>query len=449
MKYLDATVAGLACKLLLFEHDWSGSAEVQHKLRAVIDEGQEGLESRRARSTTPLHTVALDLVLERDEADDWRKGIADTTTERIALPIPVDVVPKADLEDCVYNGAQQWVNFDPATGDFVILTAAELPEDPTELTYALVAPLVIGRFAERPEHRIIDEDAIGLRATVREDSPWSCRVSASVEAPAWTAEPAWTEDPVEESILGLEAQPLGLARESVLERENVPPRWRQRAQFLLDGRSEVRTHLAFWIDRRGEVKAFNSFPAWAKPGTDTTGTPHTMRMRFAGDTITFRYEPVDGVAASVDATFLQEVDESESQEAAAETLLLRLTLLCGEWGDEVVERYADWDAPVTVDGDEYAPWPMALRTLKRSVELQNEELQFDWAFGPDTLLAYWLKQWIDFPVKVELLRCNPEADTPEATVVVSGTVREVAPDGNVLRVRSTLLAPSGLIALPD
>jgi hypothetical protein len=456
MKFVTATIAGRTCRVLLFEHDWAQACRLTLGLAAAQEESITSIDERRPRSTAPLHRMQVALTLVAAEADELRQGIAATTTQLWALPIPVDVLPLAAWGSRVFE-AEQVLNFDPASDAYSVIARGALPGDVTTLPRPLLAPLLIGRLRDRPEHTIIDGESISLTLELVERSPWDCRVGLRAGAtPGWTAAPDWVGDVKEVSTLRLGETRLGLAREDVVDYPQAAARWRQEAQFTLDGRDEVRDHIAHFLDRRGPVLAWDGLPAWCQPGADTTATPHALRVKFAGEQLEVEFSPAGECVAVIRAAFLQEIATPGSpQDQAAVATLYRLTLLSEPWATPYVERYADWDAPVVASDGTYAPWPIRTRSERRALELQRDETEVEMAFATGTIAAHWLREWVDFPVRLEVLTIDPATPGATPTVEFSGTVASLRVRGSVAIFKASLVsaalkrkAPSWLFQNP-
>lgn len=448
-RFVSTTVAGQPVFLLMLPADWTEDVIVGHTFRSSVSEGIETVESRRPRATALQHHLSYSLTLKGADADDYRQALPLLTTQLIAIPMPCDMDSPQASSGFIYNASQYWLNYDPVSGGYQILPLSSVTSPASGLfTYPQMAPLMFGRLKQRPEHKIVDGVTIQVSLEIEEQSPWAYRLGVSFTSPTWTAMPDWISEPTEESQLQTAPKQLGYSREAMVEYQEAVSRWLQTGDFVLKGKAAIQQHLAFFLQQQGEVKSWANFPAWCTPGASTSSDPATMTVRFASDTLTLKYLPADGwVAQAQNVGFLQEIYDSaitQSQDPLA--MVMRVTHQVAPAGavwpqpiGNIVEWWADWDSPLTVGTETYQPWPMTIKALTRSMELQDDGIELQLALNPGSIFALWIQEWIDFPVLVELFFVDPSNLGAGLQPLYSATVSSVEPSGETVTVKAAFL----------
>ncbi|MCX6953829.1 MAG: DUF2163 domain-containing protein [Verrucomicrobia bacterium] len=429
-----ATILGdLSLRLLLIRPDHSAArpVEVTHRLDTVIGEGRTTIEERRAGRAGLLLAQRVTLTLHGTAADDFRKGTAALGEHLLGVPLWIDALPCDRWAERIYD-AQKVVNFDPATGAFEIYDGGSVPGSPP---YPLLAPLLIGRWRERPAVRALTSTVGTVDVTVTEASPWSCGIGINAHGSAWTALPDYASPTKDQSQYGLELIDLGgAAREPGLDRRNAAPRWTQEAFFTFANRLAIRDALTWFVTQQGALHAWAPVPAWFQTGADTPQTPDAYTARFASDTLTLSF--TSAATATSTIGFVQEIDTgARSQAVPSEVYLYRFTY---QHDPANPERYANWDAPVVVAGETYQPAQCVHTEMLLSLRPQDVKAELDVAYIAGSLLADWLVGKLFGRVRLTVERCDPTDVAATRTTVFDGFVRTVLPNGNTLTVTATL-----------
>ena len=432
MLFPSATVAGLACRVLLIRPEVSEARgrtiEISHRFDTSIGLGRTTIEERRARRAHPLLIQRCTLPLVGNARDDWRKGLAALGNLPVAMPLWVDALPVARWGERVYD-AQQVINFHPSTGAFTVYAAADLPGDLGTLTHPLLAPLMLGRWDKRPAASAPAASYAEVEITLAEKRPWSCRVGINPHGSGWTALPDWSSAPIlDESVHGLEQTQLDgvAASEPVLDATDTAARWRQEARFKLMSRLAIREALTHFADVKGAWATW-PVPAWFQPGADTTATPDEYTARFESDVLTLRY--VSGAVATAQAAFLQEIDTGErSQALPSEAFFYQLTYQHDAANPEL---WTNWDAPVTHSGKTYQPDQCVHKELTASLRPQDAKAELRLGRKPGSLVADWHLGRLFGWVRLEIFAADPANFGATVKQVFGGFVQSVSPDGNV------------------
>ena len=433
MLFPSTTLGDLALRLLLIRPDHSAAqpVKVSHRLDTVIGEGRTTIEERRAGRAALLLTQSCRLTLHGTAAADFRKGVAALGELPIGMPLWVDALPVARWGERIYH-PQQVINFHPVTGAFAIHAADSIPATPA---HPLLAPLLIGRWRERPAVRVQSAAVGSVEIVIEECGPWSCRIGINPHGAAWSAQPDWSSPVKDQSEHGLELIALGgAAREPGLDRRNAAARWRQEGGFTFPTRLAIRDALSWFVAKQGALQAWSPVPAWFQPGADTSGTPDSYTARFASDTLDLAY--TSGATATATIGFLQEVSTGErSQAVAAEAYLYRFTYQHDEANPE---RFTSWDAPLAAAEGGYLPAQCVHKELILSLRPQDVKAELEVAYVAGSLLADWLVGKLFGRVRVTIERCDPADVAGTRAVVFDGLVRTVLPNGNTLKVTAKL-----------
>ncbi len=436
MLFREHTLGSLALRLLLIrpDHDASRPIKVTHRFDTEIGEGQTTIEERSAGRAALLLSQSFTLTLHGNSADDFRKGIAALEARLIGVPLWVDALPVARWSERIYD-AQQVINFNPASGDYVIIAAADLPGVMGSLTHPLLAPLLIGRWKERPSVQAATNTVGTVEVTIDEASPWSCRIGIHAHGSSWSAVPDYRQPTKDVSVYGLETIALGgAAREPRLDRVNAAARWSQEASFTFPDRLAIRDALTWFVAHRGATSSWGPVPAWFQPGADTAATPDNYTARFASDSLSLSY--VSGAVATANIGFIQEVDTGgRSQSVATEVYLYTFTY---QHDAAHPERYTNWDAPLTAGGATFAPEQCVHDEMLLSLRPQDVKAELSLAYLPGTLMADWLVGRLFGRVRLTVETCDPTNVGGTRSVVFDGFVRNVLPNGNTLKISATL-----------
>lgn len=432
-----ATIGSLQLRLLLIQPDFQpeigNGIEIAHSFDTLIGESRTSIEERRPGRRAMLLTQSCTLFLRTATmADDWRKGLAALGPRPVGIPLWIDALPPARWDERIYD-AQKIVGFDPETGAAAIYDGPNLPGSPT---YPLYAPLLVGRWNERPAADAIDDQIGYVRVAIREASPWSCRIRprAVPGEAGWIANP---EYPLRDtSELGLEVKWISAAREPMLGRQNAAARWRSEAvPFLFHDRHAIRRALSHFDAMQGALSTWDDLPAWFQPGADTDATPDELTARFASDTLKLSFEA--GHVARATIGFVQEVDTpSREQEQPGEFHLYKLTYQ-HDLGNP--ELFTDCDEPLVVPSEgTYQPRQAAHPEIRRSLKPQDDKATLRLAYLPGSLADDWQRARLFGWVMLTVWKCDPSdpAGTRGAPIY-NGFVTEVTP-GDMLTLEASL-----------
>ena len=248
MLFPQTTIGDLQIRLLLIRPEINQARgrtiEVGHRFDTIIAEGRTTIEERMAGRSALLLSQRCTLPLVGDSADDFRKGLAALGERPIGIPLWIDALPVAQWPQRIYE-AQKVINFDPVTGAFAIYDAGSVPAEPT---HPLLAPLLIGRWRERPAIDVRTKSFGEVDVAIAEASPWSCRIGINPHGAAWAATPDWSSPLKDQSEYGLETFEVGgAAREPGRDRRNAAARWRQEAGFTFKDRLSIRQALTWFV----------------------------------------------------------------------------------------------------------------------------------------------------------------------------------------------------------
>lgn len=432
------TIAGLQCRVLLIQPDFQPEAgngiELAHTFDTLVGESRTSIDERRPGRRALLVTQTCTLFLRTAAiADDWRKGLAALGPRPVAMPLWIDALPPAQWDERLYD-AQKIIGFDPETGDYAVHNGPNLPGSPT---HPLYAPLLVGRWKERPAVTAITDEIGYVRVTIREASPWSFRIKprAVPGESGWAAAPDFPLKDVSE--YGLEADTISAAREPVLDRLNAAPRWRAEGEFTFPNRLAIRQALAHFDAMQGALHAWDDLPAWFQPGADTDATPDTLTARFASDTLKLSFEA--GHVAHATVGFLQQIaTPSREQAQPGEFHLFQLKYQHDAGNPEL---FTDCDEPLVVPSEgTYQPRQVAHREIRRSLKPQDDKATLRLEYREGSLADDWQRARLFGWVLLTIWKCDP--DDPAGTrgaPIYTGFVTSVLPGGgNVLTLEATL-----------
>jgi hypothetical protein len=434
MLFPSATIGDLQFRLLLIRPLLGDgrAIEVQHRLDTIIGEGRTTIEERSAGRAALLLAQHCTLPLKGGARDDWQKGLAALGPRPVGMPLWIDALPVSRWAERIYDPLKA-VNFDPASGAFAIYDGGSIPGSPP---YPLLAPLVIGRWSDRPPAELKAQSYAEIDLTLQEASPWECRIGIHTQAGGWAALPDRSSAVRIASQYKLEQQHLGGAvREPMLDATNAAARWRQEGDFLFRSRTEIRQHLSHFVAQKGATLAWSPVPAWFQTGAPTTDTPDSYTARFDSDTLALSY--TSGKTARASVAFLQEIDTgARSQAVASESYLYTLTY---QHDPANPELYTNWDAPLAGAEGSFVPKQCAHKEIVLSLRPQDVKADLTLAHAPGSLMADWLVGRLFGRVAVKIEACDPTAVASSRREILSGLVKSVLPDGNELSVTVKLL----------
>jgi hypothetical protein len=378
------------------------------------------------------------------EAAMFRAGLAALGDKLLLVPIWTDVLPGAQWADRIHTGSYLLRLSDNT------IHAADAVLNPA-LEYA---PFIVGRLQEQPELRPFGETAGGeTRLTVIEDSPWDYRVRANADVaidnwPA-TLEPDWT-DVLDRSETGREYVTIGAGRERGVENQEAAFRWGQEAAFTLSGRAQIRTMLGLFEKAQGRAKSM-TMPWWYKPGDDTTNTPHTTKVRFMDDRITFTY--LAGNVAAVKIALLQVPWEvtpvaGEQPAQAERAYLYRHTLRVPV--SPVIWRYTDYPRAITVTEDgapvTYYPFKIQHDKLSQGYLLDDDAVKLSSFVTDSHPWMLILQRRLEAPLAIDIFEHTPEVAGSTPRLRYSGEIADT-PTGRGRKLAAPTSVMGGLLEI--
>lgn len=430
-----ANIGDLQFRLLLIQPDFQPEAgrdiTISHRLDTDIAEGRTSIEERRPARRAMLLTQSCTLCLRGTAADDWRKGVAALGARPIGIPLWVDMLPPEQWAERIYD-ARKIVGWHPDTGDFAIYDGPGLPG---EILYPVYAPLLIGRWKERPAAEARNGEFGYAGVSIAEASPWSCRIRPHTHGNAWTAWPQFSAPVKDVSDYGLELIQSAAAREPGLDRTNAAPRWRQEGDFKFSSRLDIRQHLTWFESRGGALHSWSPLPAWFQPGADTEATPDNYTARFASDVLTLSY--LAGHVATATIGFIQELDTPTREQVQPGEFFLYQLKYQHAPGDP--ELWTNCDEPLATPEGTYQPRQVGHQELRRSLKPQDDRATITLDYRDGSLADDWLRGRLFGWVLLTVWKCDPEdpAGTRGAPVY-SGFVSNVRPSGNSLTIEASL-----------
>jgi hypothetical protein len=421
VKFTAITVNGLTFQLLLIPPHWREDQPcvVDHRWATLIEEGRTSIEERRPQYGALRLTLKTELEAYDAAADDWRKGVSALGTQMVGVPLWPDVQLAANWADRKYE-AQYVVNYDDETDAFEIYAKADLPDEPP---YPYIAPLLIGRWTERPTATAVGVAAATIPIEIQEMSPWAFRIGINTLGDAWTAEPNVIDSVRDTSYYPVSLIQVSQAREAAIDEMNLAPRWKQEGDFTFCSAEDIRTALSWFCAQQGALGSWAPVPAWFQPGEATTATPDSYTARFASDTLSLTYKSGDAATSTI--TFLQEIalTGGRVQALAAKIYLYSLSY---QPDPDNPELYTNFDSPVTAPEGTYQPGQVAHQSLRLSLQPQNEKASLQIARIEGSLMADWLLGRLYYPVTLTIWETDP-AGVEGRVMLFQGIVREVTP----------------------
>jgi hypothetical protein len=421
MKFAETTVAGLTFQLLLIPPHWREDQPciVDHRWATQIEEGRTSIEERRPQFAALRLTLKTEIEPADSDADDWRKGIAALSTQMVGIPLWPDVQLVGNWADRKYN-AQYVVNYDDESDDFEIYAAGAVPDDPP---YPYLAPLMIGRWKERPTATAVGAAVATIPLEIDEMSPWAFRIAINTLGDAWTAEPNVIDSVRDTSYYPVSLIQVSQAREAAVDEQNLAPRWKQEGDFTFCSAEDIRTALSWFCAKQGALNSWSPVPAWFQPGAATTATPNSYTARFGSDTLSLTYKSGDVAAATI--IFLQEIALSGGRVQALAAKINLYSLSYGADPDNP-ELYTNFDSPVVGPEGTFQPAQVVHQSLRLSLQPQNEKASIQIARTEGSLMADWLLGRLYYPVTLTIWETDPAA-VGGRTMLFQGLVREVTP----------------------
>lgn len=437
--FQEIVIDGRAVVLCLLEPDWSTRPKVTHSFETLDVEANTGIEARE-----PTRNV-MRLALEHrytfsppSRAQEFLDAIRDLQSSRLALPLAADRMPAEDYLATRIYAAQQWANYDPATGAFAIGEEDGHPES---------VGLLIGRLSDRPRLSARTDLHGTVVVRLHHDAPWSCRIEPNtLEMPAWTLDPNWAVMVPEDSTkTKLATRQLGRAGEASVQFPDSPAKRLQRAGFTLQGREDIRRVLTFWSECRGAHAPF-TVPLSFRPGWNLApGEEPILQARFAQDDLVLEYRTQE--VANTQIAFQQDLllDPGEPDQHQAP----RARLYKFWWdGSATVKSYTDWEDALTRDSVVYAPAAIEHRSEAETLQPGRA----DWEilledFEGNPLRAFTLLT-LERRLLVEIYECDPAAPE-DAAMLFAGEIARAPSKGRFYTATAVLLGGALKLDVPN
>ncbi len=432
--------------LFLPDPDWASRVRVRYTKETRIEESTSRRENRYPRYTALRHELTAAFMLAADAAEELQAMLVEMGTPTagnrvfVGMPLPMDKLSPSDWSDRIHDS--EWVvNYDQ-TG-YSIHAKASIPATPAR---AFLAPLMVGRFAERPTLKLLNRKTVQFTVRLAERSPWDFRIAPAPEAGIganWPASlvPNWTTRPEDSTSDILIYEQVGDGRVDAVDgQEGVVARSQSFAVGLFK-RSEIRTLIGFFYAKQGRVQSF-IVPWTHQPGADTPETPHDARVRFAEDSITIEYSTPNVASAGVSLRQLpweESAVAGETPAQAAECYLYRFWIEVP--GGDVEWRFTNWEHSLTYAAETYLGDVNALFRHDRTVQTTDMSdapvTLSSWIFDGNPLLLI-AQRALDVPLKIEILRCDPN-NPAGAVIIFKGDVGDVSMQGRKLTAATVIL----------
>lgn len=418
---------GNSIALLLTPPNMVGGYSLTYNVNTSLDEGLSGRESRRVKHEALRIEQDCAYTMEAGEADAFRKTLPNLGTAFIGVPLWCDYLPGSQWADRIHN-AEYLVRFSNSS---IVSGASAL------VANEYYAPLLVGRFKDKPSGEALTQEVLELSLTVKEDSPWEYRISCKDTvspanfpanlSPDWTAvQDKWVD--------GIELEAIGDGRVSSVDGEEKVAKWGQKAAFTLGSRSEIRTLLGFFEAVKGRWASFTA-PLWFRPGTNTTGTPYTTKARFAADTLQLNFEAGDVAGAEVSLWQVPwEINgvAGETPQQPARAFFYKFTY---DLPVPEITRWTNYEKPLSRTGDgTYTPARIEHGSISYGLNLDGGTVELN----TDRFAGNPLLRFIPFNAEARLLLEIREGapGTPDAaTLIWSGEVSEASGSGKKIKAK--------------
>jgi uncharacterized phage protein (TIGR02218 family) len=287
------------------------------------------------------------------------------------------------------------------------------------------------RWKERPPASAETTTICEIDVDLFEDRPWTWRIGINSYGSSWVETPDWTDPLGDKSEHGVELIQVNPVVAAALDRTSSAARWQEDATFRFTDTLAIRQALTFFNAQKGATLSWYPVPAWFQPGTPTTDTPANYTARFASDTLTLTY--ASPVVAEAKIGFIQEV-AGYTQSKTAKAFLYQFLYSQDQANTEC---YTSWDAPLTVGAETYAPGQISHQEIQRSLKPQDEKAEVKLAYIAGSMAADWIQGRLFGTVKLSIWECDP-SNPAGRTLLFTGYVTTVAPEGNTLTLTATL-----------
>ncbi|MDR1789660.1 MAG: DUF2163 domain-containing protein [Opitutaceae bacterium] len=408
-KFIATEFQGSPLHLFLADPNWATPPETRYTLENKIESNWQRRETRRPLHEALRMRLSIAYTLEMDDGKALDAELDGLLDEYIGIPLPMDKLPPERWGERVHD-AEFVINFDDA-GAFAIFHKTELPDIPP---HPWLAPLLVGRFDKRPELKLITDQSFATSFTLVENSPWEMRtapatqtwehgwpseVIAAVSLDAvnypqgitgginydsdknrwwpWFLTPDWASPPTETTDTIVEYKAVGRGRLAAVEGAAGGVRKTQECKFTLGNRRETRIVLNHFLTVQGRNKNF--VVPWAfYPRDNYAGVPSSTqnpgdpsapiarRVRYSADTLTLKWLTGETAVTTLKFTAPREINsdsnytaDGEAEAAPSQPAFAHLYTFNYDVpaanGGPVTWRLTDYEAPITRNGDTWAP----------------------------------------------------------------------------------------------
>ncbi len=437
---------GREITLLLLAPDLgdSDSLALNYTLATDISAGSTDRESRTPLQDWLRVEQTCSYFLTAKPATELRAALATLDDKLVAVPLWCDIATRATWADRIHETVYA-VNLTAST----LVASAAIPASTNP--EALFAPVLVGKFRERPQLEIITADKAAVTIAVIDDSPPEYRISpASASAPEWPADitPDWT-DVIEMSEDGREYQQIGLVREQAVDGQKMPFKWGQEAAVSLTARAEIRSLLGFYYTVRGRHTSFLA-PLWFCPGPGTPHAPRETRCRLASDTLSITFSDQFLGATTLGLWQVPWEIVPPAGEIAALPGIAYLYRFSIDYTDtKKFWHFTNWERPLTrAAGEVYSPRPIEHDAITQDYLLDEEAVGItSWKFENHPLLLVASNE-LEFPLTLEIFECDP-AVPDNAQLVYTGNITDVSLNGREITASAQLLSGALGVKVPS
>ncbi|MFA5263051.1 MAG: phage BR0599 family protein [Opitutaceae bacterium] len=444
MPWIHRTVfLGHDIALFLPDPNWAKGVEIVYKKETLVEAGQTGRENRSAKYSALRHEITGNFQLAQADALALQQSLYLLGTpvegDRVYVGVPIwpDQLPLARWAEIIHDA--QWVVSYDSTG-YDILPASEV----ANATRDWVAPFLVGRLDQRPKLTSVSDLEARFSLKILERSPWDFRIQPAVQAigdgSTWpeslqahwkTLPDDWTEDT-------LVYEDSGAGRVEAVDGQEGTVRRGQQFLIKLDGRDQIRTLIAFFLNREGRVKAFDA-PWLLQPGDDVPEAPHTTKARFSEDSIKITYKTDASGEAKVPMIQVPwEISGIAGEQPEQSSIAYLYRFWVDVPGGPVYWRFTNWEhdlqraensQQVTYQGDTRALFRHD--KITQTIDLSDDPTSLgSWLFDGNPLLRI-IQRRLDVPLHLEIYRTDP-ANTAAAKLIYLGEVADAENEGRRL-----------------
>jgi hypothetical protein len=437
MSFTTVTHLGREIFLLLTRPDVTddGSHKISFSFSTNVDEGTSSRESRSPDYDWFRLEQSCVYTLRQADSASLLQGLASLGSKLVGMPLWCDLLTGAT-----------WSQRALSSGYILRLSDATiLPPDSVLSPTEEYVPLMVGKLKEQPELAAWTSDGCVCEITVKEDSPPEYRIvpAVTVTAGAWpnSLAPDWTNEPLSRSSDGREYDQIGQGRERAESGQEAAHKWGQEAAFTLRTRAEWANLIGFFYACRGRWKAF-TVPWWFQPAADAPETPHTLKARFASDTLQVSFTTPIATASIGFWQLPWEIVPPAGETAEQPRPGFGYKFSVSVPGGPLVWRYTDQESQVSLPepGGTFVYYP---------AKIEHDRLSQDFMLADDSVTLRssvmaahpWLsaiQQCLEAPIELELRKFDP-AEPNAAILRYVGVLQAPIGEGRRLKVKTSVL----------